>query len=84
MFSSMIQNLLSSGGQAQAMQRYDTLNRYVDNFNKQIKAQKGHEKKRKILGCFAIVFRVVTRHNKVTKCARLVNKVQRKGYLSTF
>ncbi len=39
MFSSMIQNLLSSGGQAQAAQRYVELNRYVDNFNKQIKAQ---------------------------------------------
>ena len=39
MFSSMIQNLLSSGGQAQAAKRYVELNRYVDNFNKQIKAQ---------------------------------------------
>ena len=39
MFSSMIQNLLSSGGQAQAARRYVELNRYVDNFNKQIKAQ---------------------------------------------
>lgn len=39
MFSSMIQNLLSSGGQTQAAQRYVELNRYVDNFNKQIKAE---------------------------------------------
>ena len=38
MFSSMIQNLLSSGGQNQAVQRYVELNRYVDNFNRQIKA----------------------------------------------
>lgn len=37
MFSSMIQNLLSSGGQNQAVQRYVELNRYVDNFNRQIK-----------------------------------------------
>lgn len=43
MFSSMIQNLLSSGGQAQAAQRYVELNRYVDNFNKQIKAQNTSE-----------------------------------------
>lgn len=35
----MIQNLLSSGGQTQAAQRYVELNRYVDNFNKQIKAE---------------------------------------------
>ena len=39
MFSSMIQNLLSTSGQTQAMQRSVELNRYVDNFNKQIKAQ---------------------------------------------
>lgn len=41
MFSSMIQNLLSSSGQSQAMQRSVELNRYVDNFNKQVKAQNG-------------------------------------------
>ena len=39
MFSSMIQNLLSTSGQSQAAQRYVELNRYVDNFNKQVKAQ---------------------------------------------
>ena len=39
MFSSMIQNLLSTSGQSQAAQRYVELNRYVDNFNKQVNAQ---------------------------------------------
>ena len=39
MFSSMIQNLLSTSGQSQAMNRAVQLNNYVDNFNKQIKAQ---------------------------------------------
>jgi len=39
MFSSMIQNLLSTSGQSQAAQRYVELNRYVDNFNQQVKAQ---------------------------------------------
>lgn len=37
----MIQNLLSTSGQSQAMQRSVELNRYVDNFNHQIKAQNG-------------------------------------------
>ena len=39
MFSSMIQNLLSTSGQTQATQRYVELNRYVDNFNKQVNGQ---------------------------------------------
>lgn len=39
MFSSMIQNLLSTSGQSQAANRAVELNRYVDNFNRQIRAQ---------------------------------------------
>lgn len=36
MFSSMIQNLLSSSGQASAMQRAVQMNNYVNNFNAQL------------------------------------------------
>ncbi len=36
MFSQMIQNLLNSGGKAAAMQRAAQINKYVDNFNRQV------------------------------------------------
>ena len=40
MFSEMIQNLLNSGGKAAAMQRASQLNRYVNNANRSISANK--------------------------------------------
>ena len=36
MFSQMIQNLLNSGGKTAAMQRAAQINKYVDNFNRQV------------------------------------------------
>ena len=39
MFSSMIQNLISSGGEAAAMRRFSQLNNYVDSFNSELKTQ---------------------------------------------
>jgi soluble lytic murein transglycosylase-like protein len=36
MFSEMIQNLLNSGGKAAAMQRAAQINKYVENFNRQV------------------------------------------------
>ena len=45
MFSSMIQNLISSGGEAAAMRRFSQLNNYVDSFNSELKAQSANNNK---------------------------------------
>lgn len=45
MFSSMIQNLISSGGEAAAMRRFSQLNNYVDSFNSELKTQAANNNK---------------------------------------
>ena len=45
MFSSMIQNLISSGGEAAAMRRFSQLNNYVDSFNSELKTQSVNQNK---------------------------------------
>ena len=45
MFSSMIQNLISSGGEAAAMRRFSQLNNYVDSFNSDLKTQANNPNK---------------------------------------